>query len=447
MHVKPENSISFERTKLLTKKRGADASIPPLVVRNLLLFCIVLVFSALWAPQTRAFEQQDRETQEYLDTRWLPFVGSWRLMLNTINTVRTVLNENYVLTIRPEEEGKVVVMESARDDAVMFEEKITADGVRHPLDKDGCTGWYSYAWSENGKRLLFDGESSCGDNLGQEISGIMMIDTAGDCVDIKLLKNGEEKAITIRRYQSADIDLAAPVPAIMSRAFVDRGSAAASFSLDEVIELSGKVEPEVLEAALVEMRGSFPINSKQLIRLSDAGVPSQVIDLMVALSFPKKFTVEPAALSWVKSSDSFRAPYYHWPMNPWYWTSSLMPPYDYWYWGRDWYQRYGWYRYYYGHIVLPGEASHGGSGGGKLVKGSGYTRVISGSSGPQTRYAQPRNAQAAGVNQKRSASGSSGSTPVSGSSGTYSGGSGYSAPSASPGGYSGGGSSGTARPR
>lgn len=453
MHIKPKGLFSFGRTKIFTKKRGLYASSTPAGVRNLLLLCIALVFSVLSTSEAWAFEPQNTENQENLDVRWLPFIGSWRLTSNTINTVGTVLNEKYVLTIRPEDKGKVITIESARDDVVMFEERIEADGLRHPLNKDGCTGWYSYTWSETGKRLLFTGESTCGDDLMQEISGILIIDTAGNCVDIKLLKNGEEKAITIRRYQSADINLAPPIPTIMSKASVARVSAAANFTLDEVIELGGKIEPDVLEAALVEMRSSFPINSKQLVRLSNAGVPTQVMDLMVALSFPKKFTVERAALSWVKTTDSFRAPYYHWPLNPWYWTKSTIPPIQYWYWGWDLYQRHGWYPYNYGHIVLPGEGPGGGPGegsgsvgGGKLVEGRGYTRIYSGDSGTQQRYAQPRNAQAAGGTRQGSSAGSSGAQSVSTSSGGNSGGSGYSAPSASPSGYSGAGT-GTAQPR
>jgi hypothetical protein len=353
------------------------------------------------------------------------------------------LKEEYLLTIRPDEKGKFVTMESSRDKKVMFEEKIEADGLRHPLDKDECTGWYSYSWSENGKRLLFEGESSCDGNFSQTISGISMIDTLGDYVDIKLIKSGEEKAITIRRYRNVEYNFVAPSPTMPTKTFVARFSAGTRFSIDEVIELSSKVEQEVLEAALVEMNNPYPVNSKQLMRLADANVPSQIVDLVVALSFPEKFTVERTALSWVKTASDFYAPYYHWPMSPWYWTHSAYPLYGYRYWGWDWYQRYGWYYYPYGYYYVPGGGGGSGTDGthssGRLVAGQGYTRVHSGNSGSQKRYAQPRHGQAA-----QGATASSSSAP----SGGYSGGSGgYSSPSASPGGYSSGGSgTGSAQP-
>ncbi|MBN1832438.1 MAG: hypothetical protein JW896_10030 [Deltaproteobacteria bacterium] len=450
MRVKSECLFSVVCAELFIQNNGLRAAPVYKSIRDLLFLCIALVFSLPLSSGTWASEQQDIQSYENLDARWEPWIGSWRLVSNTINTVGTVLKEEYLLTIRPDEKGKFVTMESSRDKTVMFEEKIEADGVRHPLDKDGCTGWYSYSWSKNGKRLLFKGESSCSENLSQSISGILIIDTIGDCVDIKLLKSGEEKAITIRRYRSLENGLVAPAPKMPTKAFVARMSAGSKFSIDEVIELSGKVEPEVLEAALVEMHGSFPVNSKQLVRLSDAKVPSQIVDLVVALSFPEKFTVERAALSWVKTASDLYAPYYHWPMSPWYWTSSVYPLYGYQYWGWDWYQQYGWYYYPYSYIYY---SPHGGGSGidstdssGRLVAGQGYTRVYPGDSVPQRRYAHPRNAHAT-KETAVSSSAPSGGTSSGASSGAPAGAGAYSAPSASPDGYSSGGySTGSAQP-
>ena len=449
MQMKSKGSFSVGRTEPFMKEKGPHSTSTRKIVHHLLFFCIALVFSMPLTSKTWATEQQNTEDHENLDTRWLPWIGSWRLVSNTLNTVWAVLKEEYLLTIRPDDKGEFVTMESSRDKTVMFEEKIEADGARHPLDKDECTGWYSYSWSETGKRLLFNGESSCTGNLSQKISGIWIIDPIGDCVDIKLFKTGEEKAITIRRYRSVENNFVAPLPTMPTMASVARMSAASKFSIDEVIELSNKVEPEVLEAALVEMRSPFPVNSKQLVRLSDAKVPSQIVDLVVALSFPEKFSVERTAISWVKTVSDFYAPHYHWPMSPWYWTSSAYPLHGYQYWGWDWYQQYGWYYYPYGYGYGPhynyvpdgggGSGTDGTQSSGRLVAGQGYTRVYSGNSDSQRRYAQPRNAQATG-----GTTASSSSAP----SGGYSAGSGgYSAPSASPGGYSSGGSgTGSAQP-
>jgi hypothetical protein len=449
MQARSKCLLSVRRTGFFIQKNGLRTASVLKIARNLLFLCIALVFSLPLTSGTWASEQQDTESYENLDARWLPWIGSWRLVSNTINTVGTVLKEEYLLTIRPHEKGKFVTMESSRDKTVMFEEKIEADGLRHQLNKDGCTGWYSYSWSESGKRLLFYGESSCAENLSQNISGISMIDTIGDYVDIKLIKSGEEKVITIRRYRSVENGLVAPAPLILTQGRFSRISAGTSFSIDEVIELSSKVEQEVLEAALIEMQSPFPVNSKQLVRLSNAKVPSQIVDLVVALSFPEKFTIEPDGISWIKTSPGLMATYYYWPMCPWYWTLSNYPLYGYQYWGWDWYQYYLWYPYSYGYIPH-GRGGGGGSdtdstgSSGRLVAGRGYTRVYSGS---ERRYAHPRNAHST-KGTASSSSVSSGGASSGTSSGASAGAGAYSAPSASPGGYSSGGySSGSAQPR
>ena len=447
MQVKSKCLFSVGHTELFMHENGVYAAFARIIVRHLLFLCIALTFSMPLTSETWASEQQNIESYENLDTRWLPWIGSWRLVSSTINTVGSALREEYLLTIRPDDKGEFIIMESSRDKTVMFEERIKADGLRRPLDKDECTGWYVYSWSETGKRLLLNGESSCAGDPSQTISGLSMIDTIGDWVDIKLLKSGEEKAITIRRYRNVEDDSVTPFPMIPTKASVARISAATSFSIDEIIELSGKVEPEVLEAALVEMGGPFPVNSKQLVRLSDARVPSQIVDLMVALSFPDKFTVERMVISQVKASpiSRSRSPYCYWAMCPWYWTSSVYFPYGYRYWGWDWYRQFGWY-YPYGYGYIPHSGGSSTDSSGKLVAGHGYTRVYPGNSGSQRRYARPRNAQATQGTTSRSSSSSS-AAPSSGSSSAASAGSGYSSPSASPSGYSGGSSTGTARPR
>jgi hypothetical protein len=281
------------------------------------------------------------------------------------------------------------------------------------------------------------------------------IDDSGEWLDIQLLKSGKEKAITIRRYRNVDNGTVTLGRINATQARMSRISAGTGFSVSEIIELSGKVEPEVLEAALTEIRKPFPINSKQLVRLADAKVPSPIVDLMVALSFPDKFTVERATISPVQVVASRQTypypppppPYRYWPYDhplyPWYWESSIYSTYyDYWYLGWN-----GWPGWYYRSWWYP---NYGGEGdrhdAGRLVEGHGYTRVSPSSSGSSSRYARPRNTPAGQEAVSRPASGSFSGMSSSGySGGSSSGSSGRSStssssrsPCASPGGYSSG---------
>jgi hypothetical protein len=428
-------------TARFSQVKGRAWAVGRIIVCNLLLPGIALLFLMFLTTEAGAFEQPNDESYENLDARWLPWIGSWRLVSDEVDTDESDLIDQYLLTVSPESDGKTISMTGRRDGLVLFEENIETDGVRSPLKKDDCTGWQSYAWSETGKRLLFNGESSCPGDLSQQISGMSIIDDAGDWLDIQLLQGEEEKAITIRRYRNVDAEAIAPGRTSADRARVARLSAGTGFSINEIIELSGKVQPEVLEAALVEMHKPFPINSKQLLRLVDSGVPTEIVDLMVALSFPDEFIVEKTIISRVQkpelqqSSQYFCSPYAHRFCPPPMYT----PRYHYWY--LDMYYWPGWYHYswWYPNYMVGGY----GVKTGRLVKGHGYTRVYSSSSGSQQpRYARPRGAPAAqatrsgspsSVSTARSSSVSSGSSSSGSSSGSRS-----VTPSASPSGYSSG---------
>ena len=62
------------------------------------------------------------------------------------------------------------------------------------------------------------------------------------------------------------------------------------------------MSPQALEAALAETNAQFDLNSRNVIGLADAGVPARIIDVMIALSYPRKFVVE-------KSAGSASAPF------------------------------------------------------------------------------------------------------------------------------------------
>jgi hypothetical protein len=63
-------------------------------------------------------------------------------------------------------------------------------------------------------------------------------------------------------------------------------------SLEDVTEASAKIASQALEAAIVETQSRFSLDSRSLKQLANAKVPANVIDLMVAQSFPSHFRVE-----------------------------------------------------------------------------------------------------------------------------------------------------------
>ncbi len=428
------------------------AAAGPKFYTYLLFFGIALVFSITIIGETFASEHPEKANYENLDPRWLPWIGSWRLVSNKVNTKESFSKEEYLLTISPGSNRNSVIMKGIRGDKVLLQEEIIADGLRHPLKEEKCTGYYSYSWSETGKRLLLNTESDCPGDPPRRISGMSIFDEGGEWLDIQLLQSGEEKAVSIRKYRSVDSDSVTSPRFNPTRNSILRIAAGKNFSISEIIELSSKVKPEVLEAALLAIRKPFPINSKQLIRLSDAGVNSRIVDLMVALSFPDKFTVKQETISLAQAAGPrsnypfFRMPYhyyyYDYPFLPWHWASWTYMSYGYSYlgWYTDGYYYPLWS--YYQPIYEGGGGGGGARHNGNLINGQGYKRTNSGSSGSSPRRARPRNAPAAQRAPVRASSSSSsgmsssysGGSSGSSSSPTTSGSSGGS-PSASPNGY------------
>jgi hypothetical protein len=65
-----------------------------------------------------------------------------------------------------------------------------------------------------------------------------------------------------------------------------------TWSIEDVIEASLNLPVEAMQAVLTEVHHPFELNRKTLVALDDAGVSEPVIDLMVALTYPKNFVVE-----------------------------------------------------------------------------------------------------------------------------------------------------------
>ena len=413
-----------------------------IILCDLLLLGVALMLFSLPAV-TWASEQSDTASYEKLDSRLLPWMGSWRLVSNKVNSSESELVKDFLLTISPGSNENSITMKGYRDETPLAEEVIIVDGLRHQLTDDKCTGWYLYSWSENGKRLLLNSEPTCPGDPPRVISGMSIIDEKGDWLDIQLLRNGEQKVINIRKYRNVDNESVTLSAIKLNRINSSRSAAGENFSINEIIELSGKVESEVLETALLEMGKSFPINSKNLIYMADAKVPSRVIDLMVALSFPDKFIVEGETISLAQEDYRQGYGYFHMPYRycsyahsfyPWHWASSTCVPCGYSYLG--WYGRYDIYYPFW----TPPYYTGGGGGdreinNGRLIGGRGYTSKSSESS---SRRARPRYAPAAQRSRSSTTKSSSSSSSSSSSESSNSSESVTSSvpPSASPSGYS-----------
>jgi hypothetical protein len=325
--------------------------------------------------------------------------------------------------------------------------RIDADGQRHDVSKQGCNGWESAEFAADGRRLFLRSEQDCTGGMKRVTSGVFAIATNGDWINAVSVGADSANSLRVARYSPAALTTTLPAEiteALQPREVADRTSriAAQSYvSTNAVIEAGKFLSAPVTQAWLAELDQDFSLDDKTLVRLADAGVQPEVIDVMVAVSNPKVFAVrttgsgiatgasDSLGMRNVSSRESCMTPV----MDPWAWYAydPCDPFHRYSYYGSRYgygygygYDRYGYgmydpYGYRYGgygrpvYIVVRGSADDPEAGHGRMTR-NGYTRGTSSTRGTaESTRPEPRP-------ESRPAERSTGETRSQGSTGTAS---------------------------
>jgi hypothetical protein len=453
------------------------------------IFAVIIASSAM--PARAQAPPTSTAAVQHFDARWTPYLGCWRLLHENVRVEGATApaaampaGPKIMVCVQPSGTTTGATMTTFADGKQILEQTVVADAARRGVAESGCNGTETSEWSSDGLRLFTHVDLACNDRPTQSIAGLTLFAKGPAWIDIQAMP-GDRQQVRIRRYvRTADQPAAlAALPAeTITRAVVD-GLAASThrFSQNDIEEASKKAPSQVVEAAIVETEARFALDSRTLKQLADAGVSPNVIDLMVAQSFPSHFRVErpvtlpplPGALSAgtsvMSSSTQYPAqypyatqypyamqypgqygtPYSFYPYgayDPYYYYSYYYSPFAYpYYWGGGTFYRGSTYYITNGGAIVVPNGSGSGSGGaansdnghGQLINGLGYTRVHPASSGntaePATQHGATETKTVRGSSWSGAAS-PSGSSSSSGSSGSSSGGS-------SSGGSSSGGSS------
>jgi hypothetical protein len=261
---------------------------------------------------------------------------------------------------------------------------IVADGSQQPLSEGGCTGSQRVQWSSDGARLYSRAELTCAGGARRTVSGISLLTPDGTWIDAQSVDLGGHSSVRVRRFRREET----PAPT--------GGWVPERLTIQNVIDASPHVAAPALEAALVESRATFGLDAQRLRQMDAAGVPSRVIDVMVALTYPQAFSVRPTS----RADRLTPFPFGMDPSDPDYpwWYGNLYGPGPY-FDSAYLFSPFGYsYLPYYppvfgaGGIIVGGGGggSGGGDGGGnrptagaRAIDGLGYTRTV------------PRNAETA----------------------------------------------------
>jgi hypothetical protein len=347
------------------------------------------------------------------DSRWTPWMGCWHVAEESVQDAARLLTElaegspqsrtgspGARVCVTPAANGGATVTTMANGNPIQ-EETIIADGRDRPISEPGCRGAQRAEWSALAARLYARAEISCNNQPTRIVSGLAAMVVGPMWLDIQMIESQGQKSLRVRRYHRAAQQ---PASLVQSAAGMPLAS---KLSIADIKEVNAKVPAEAVQAAVLELSdGGYDLKAKQLVELDDAGVPDSVIDLMIGMSFPKRFTVERASSGGGGGFAGYGNELDIWPYMammpyvgtawPWYgypyygssfyspfysaYYSSFYSPFGYRYWG---YFDHGYNDYGgYGFVVVDSGGGGGGTvtppsnlGEGRVVDGRGYTRV------------------------------------------------------------------------
>ncbi|HEX9349566.1 MAG TPA: hypothetical protein VF919_18485 [Gemmatimonadales bacterium] len=225
-----------------------------------------------------------------IDPRWLAYLGCWE----QVGTVKSIV------CVVPAAGTSTVDLLTVMKGEVSARERMAATGERLQITKGDCTGWHSAQWSPHGQRLYLRSEDTCAGGTAAGTGVIAMLDD-GHWLYIQGMTIGGQTGLRVQRYREASSelllpdDVAAALRLGISSTLQARAAASAPLAIDDVVEASRNLDGAVVEAWLVERRQRFTLDAKQLVALAEAHVSPRVIDLMVALSYPKVFAIDAAS--------------------------------------------------------------------------------------------------------------------------------------------------------
>ena len=346
------------------------------------------------------------EAQE-LDPRWLPLIGCWEPLKEETPGL---------LCVRPS--GPGVEVTEMVEGVVRSTQILQANGLPSPILAEDCTSTRSVEFSADGKRLYTRTEQACAGDEPRGSTGLIAMISPQEWVDVQAVDVEGQGVGWARRYRLAPAERTraagfgelVEVRAFASQSRRARRAAAAAVDIDDVAEASRAVDAEAVRIWIAEMNDPFDLDGRSLIRLADAGVPAEVIDVMVAVSYPDRFSVDREG-----DIDQIARAY---PRNQGYGRTLVSrggywDPYSYSYspfgYGYGYGYGYGGYGYDYGPQVIVVTPREDPEPAARVVKGRGYTRGTTNSSNPPA-ASSPRS----GGREQPPSGGSQGTTPSTG---------------------------------
>ncbi len=219
---------------------------------------------------------------------WLAFTGCW-------TPLEQDAEERPTMCVVPGEDRFSAEFVSVRDGEVVSREVARADGRPVDASQEGCEGTTTWRFSQDGHRVYHRSEHVCDGAVTRRGSGMMVMLNPTEWMDVSSVEVEGEVTPWVQRYRMAGI------MATQAAGYAGLGDdqemairAARMYSttsptIASIIEAGQTLHAETVQAWLVESEPDLNVNAEQLIRIADAGVDPEVIDVVVAVANPQRF--------------------------------------------------------------------------------------------------------------------------------------------------------------
>lgn len=229
---------------------------------------------------------------------WIAWFGCWEAADDV-----QYEGGNLLVCFEPVDDGDGVEIRTLVDGEVLALERFVADGVPVPAAEGGCEGDRTARWSSDGSRVFVSSELACAEGVTRSSSGVMALTRNGsEWLEIHSVEAGNRQAtVGVRRFVPASRDAlelhgVEPYGTDLRLAVTTaRAQASAPLSHAAVAELVDEAGADVTRALIAETGNPFALDARSLKELRAAGVPADVLDVMVAVTYPERFEIEGAS--------------------------------------------------------------------------------------------------------------------------------------------------------
>jgi len=360
--------------------------------------------------------------------RWQAWIGCWR---ETDADAALLASSEPVVCVVPTAAASAVDVVTVDSGKIVSRYTVDASGKQRDVNHDGCSGWERARWSKDSLRVFLSSDLKCG-ALTRSSTGLMSISPSGAWLTVAAVKVGGNEAVRVIHYRGIDTPPQLPsdldIAATLGRRLDHRTAAMAAgapLTTSVIVEAARALDTAGMQAWLVERHEAFNLTAETLVSLADAGVPGSVTDVMVAATYPEEFHFShgsaPSTMMDLSPTDSARI------ANDYLYGRRNCDPLAY-YSPFDWGVNpcstyYGAYRYGFGYRPGYGYGyspfGYGGYGYGPAFYGGVYTGpvvIVSNTEQPHGRAVKGQGYTRGGSSSSGSSSGSSASTSSSGSS-------------------------------